>query len=62
MADILTPCRNDKEAATRVIELYQSAYGSDWQPIMRSEMQLLWMRRWPTDENDFRIFMQEVMK
>lgn len=62
VADILGPCRNDKEAALRVIELYQSAYGEDWQRILRSEMQLLWMRRWSTDENDFRRFMTEVMK
>lgn len=45
----------------RVIELYQSAYGKNWQNIMRSEAQLLWMRRWSTDENGFRVFMQEVM-
>lgn len=61
MADILGPCRNDQEAAVRVIELYQSAYGDQWQNIMRSEAQLLWMRRWSVDENDFRLFMQQVM-
>lgn len=60
--DILGPCQNDREAATRVLQLYQSTYGADWARIMRSEAQLLWMRRWSADENDFRIFMQEVMK
>lgn len=62
VAEILGPCRTDKEAATRVIELYQQAYGADWQRIMRSEAQLLWMRRWSADEGDFRLFFQEVMK